>query len=514
MIEPEPEPCVLDGASLTAAQVAALARTPRAFRVDPAARARVAGARARAERVAARRLVYGYTTGVGANRTTALDTAAAGTFGMRLLRSHSGGVGPLLPAEQCRAMMAVRLNQLLGAGSAVDVAVVDRLAEALAGGHVPEVHALGSIGTGDLSALAELGLTLAGERPWRGGESQGPAPAALPLTSWDALPLLSSSALTIGQTALAATDLRHVLEQVPLVAALSLCAIRGSTEPYAEPVHARRPHPGAQRLAARMRDLLAAADWEPPLVQDPFGFRCLPQVHGAALDAWSSLDRVLTVELNAGAENPLLTEEGYHHHGGFHQASLALAVDHARLALLGTAQLSTARLGALSEPAFTGLPPFLADGENGSSGVMITEYAASSALAELRAAAQPVTLGHTVISRGVEEHASFASTGARRLLECAEPLRLVLACELLAAVRALRMQERTPPGGELARFHLRAAAVLAPDVADRGLTTDVHSAAALLGPPPARDGLARRPCAPTELITPLQPGWPADTVAG
>jgi histidine ammonia-lyase len=477
----------LDGSSLTAAQVTALARRAVRPAVDPAARERMLRARDAAEAVVGRRRVYGHTTGVGANRTTDLPDGAAGDgHGMRLLRSHSGGIGPLVPVEQTRAMLAVRLNQVLGAGSALSATVADRLAEALASGHVPVVHALGSVGTADLSALAELGLALAGEQPWRkDAESgaEGPAPAPIVLDGWDALPLMSSSALTIGQSALAHTDLVALLERIPLVAALSLAAVHGSTEPYAAVVHARRPHPGAIRTAARMRALLEPLAWTPPLVQDPFGFRCLPQVQGAALDAADALERVLDVEINAAAENPLLAPDpaDYHHHGGFHQASLALALDQLRLAVLGTAQLSTARLGVLASPAFTGLPAFLAADEHGSSGIMITEYAAQSALAELRGAAQPVTLGHAVLSRGVEEHASFAATGARRLLETVDQLRLVLACELLAAVRALRMRgTELAPGTDLGRFQRTAAAALDPATADRSLTADTEAAAALL----------------------------------
>ncbi|MEY9871769.1 histidine ammonia-lyase [Streptacidiphilus sp. MAP12-33] len=474
---------VLTGGDLTAADVAALARRRVNAVLDPGACERVRAARVAALRVTARKRVYGHTTGVGVNRTTDVPAEAADAFGMNLLRSHSGGIGPVVPDEHARAMLAVRLNQLLGAGSALGLDVVDRMGQALASGHVPAVHAYGAVGTADLSALGELGLTLAGELPWHGGAPGAQAPAPVALTHWDALPLMSSSALTIGQTALAATDLRTLLDRIPLVAALTLTAVRGSAEPYADAVHARRPHPGATRLAARMRGLLAAADWQPPLVQDPFGLRCLPQVHGAALEAADALDRILGVELNAAAENPLLDAEGfdYHHHGGFHQAGLALAGDQYRLALLGTAQLSTARLGTLADPAFTGLAPYLAADVEGSSGIMITEYAAQSALAELRSFAQPVTLGHAVLSRGVEEHSSFASTGARRLLDSVEPFRLVLACELLAAVRALRLRDTVPAGdGELRAFYDRARSVVESGTADQQLTTAVQAAADLL----------------------------------
>ncbi|MFC1416960.1 aromatic amino acid lyase [Streptacidiphilus cavernicola] len=482
---PSALPLLLDGLSLTPAGVSALARRTATPEVAPAARARLFQARTVAEQIVTKRQVYGLTTGVGANRTTEVSDQAADGHGMRLLRSHSGGIGPLVPVEQTRAMLAVRLNQLLRAGSAINPEVVDRLADVLRSGHVPTVHGYGSVGTADLSALAELGLALAGEQPWREATGTGPTPAPLTLDRWDALPLMSSSALTIAQSALSHHDLSRLLDSVPLIAALSLAAVHGSTEPFAAPVHALRPHAGATTLAARMRELLEPIGWQPALIQDPFGFRCLPQVHGAALDAADALGQVLAIELNSAAENPLLSLEepaDYHHHGGFHQASLALSTDHLRLALLGTAQLSTARFGVLASPVFTNLPPFLAEDEDGSSGIMITEYAAASALAELRGLAQPVTLGHTVLSRGVEEHASFAATGARHLLESLPLLRLILACELVAATRALRMRGTVLDSGTvLGRFQRDAAAVLNPDLADRDLTPDVEAAAALLG---------------------------------
>ncbi|MGW9031659.1 aromatic amino acid lyase [Streptomyces sp. NPDC055722] len=162
---------------------------------------------------------------------------------------------------------------------------------------------------------------------------------------------MSSSALTIGQSALTATDLRVLLDRLPLVAALSRTRLFAALwSPTPNPSTSGAPHPGAQEVAARMRHLLAQADWSPSLVQDPFGFRCLPQVRGAVIGAWNALDRVLLVELNASAEIPLLDGHDYYHHGGFHQATLAL--DQMRLALLGTAQLTGARQGALNEPAF------------------------------------------------------------------------------------------------------------------------------------------------------------------
>ncbi|MET8160541.1 aromatic amino acid ammonia-lyase [Sphaerisporangium sp. NPDC005289] len=505
--------------------------------------------------IARRRPVYGRTTGVGANRTQQVAAAEGDAHGLRLLRSHAGGAGALVPAEQARAMMAVRANQIMAGGAGLRPAFAEALGAALNSGHLPQVHEIGAIGTGDLTALAETGLTLIGERPWSGG-GRGESPAPIALAAGDALAFCSSSALTIGQATLAWADVAPLLRATQVVAALSLLAVDGNTEPYDERVHAARPHPGSVEVAAAMRRLLTPAppparenapsrtprtgqdEAAPPppsspapptgpgegapspptgrsddatpspsspapptgpgesaaftapapapaaRIQDPFGYRCLPQVHGPAVEAVAALERVLGVEINAAAENPLISaaDGTVHHHGGFHQAPLGLALDHLRVALLHTAHLSTARLATLVEPAFTGLRPFLADAAAGSSGVMILEYTASSALAELRNAALPAALGHAVLSRGVEDHAAFASQSARQTLRAASSYRLVLACELVAAVRALRQSGLGPaiaatPAG--AAYTL-AAARLDPRDEDRPLTTDTETAAALL----------------------------------
>ncbi|RFU87854.1 histidine ammonia-lyase [Streptomyces triticagri] len=476
------ESLTLDGRSLRAADVVRLAdRTAAPVPASEAVkRAEVSWDTARELAAAGR--VYGRSTGVGANRSESVPTEAAAEHGLRLLRSHAGAIGEELPAREVRAMLAVRANQILAGGAGLRPTVVTSLCEALTSGAYPVVHEYGSVGTGDIAALSEAGLALAGERPWRGGR----APEPLALDNNDALALISSNALTLGQAALALEELRTLTVATQVVGALSLLAVDGSYEAYAEPVHAARPHRGSYAVAAHSRHLLGAPERPtPPLgrIQDPYGFRCLPQIHGPARDAADTLEQTLAIELNAAAENPLISADDHaaYHHGGFYLAQLALALDHFRLALMGTARLSTARLAALNEPGFTRLRPFLADGEAASSGVMILEYAAGAALGELREVSAPSSLGHTVLSRGVEEQASFASLAARQTLRVAEPYRLVVGCELVAAVRALRLRDLQPepelPVGVAFRL---AAELLDDDPADRPLTDDVTAAAGLL----------------------------------
>ncbi|MEU0192428.1 aromatic amino acid ammonia-lyase [Streptomyces afghaniensis] len=492
------DPVVLDGMGLRVEDVVRLA--DRAALPVPGADAmkRVAESWDAARQIAATGRVYGRSTGVGANRNEDVPTEAAAEHGLRLLRSHAGAIGEELPARQVRAMLAVRANQLLAGGAGLRPTVVTALCEALESGAYPVVNEFGSVGTGDIAALAQAGLALAGEHPWReagfsgaGGASAEPrgvvgAPEPQHLDNNDALAFISSNALTLGQAALALHELRGLLEATQVVGALSVLAVDGAHEAYAAPVHAARPHRGSLEVARRMRELLGAPDRPtPPLgrLQDPYGFRCLPQVHGPAHDAADALEEVVAIEINAAAENPLITPEDMaaYHHGGFYQSQLALALDHFRLALTQVARLSTSRLSTLNEPAYTRLRPFLADHEPASSGVMILEYAAGAALGDLRAFSAPASLGHAVLSRGVEEQASFASLAARQTLRACGAYRLVVGCELVAAVRALRQRELRPdPHLPVGRALELALSVLDEDQADRPLTDDVTAAAALL----------------------------------
>ncbi|GLP66571.1 histidine ammonia-lyase [Streptomyces sp. TUS-ST3] len=474
---------ILDGIGLGVADVARLADGSARPVPGTEAMKRVTESWDAARQIAATGRVYGRSTGVGANRNEDVPTEAAAEHGLRLLRSHAGAIGEELPARQVRAMLAVRANQLLAGGAGLRPTVVTALCEALENGAYPVVNEFGSVGTGDIAALAQAGLALTGEHPWRGVVG---APRPQPLDNNDALAFISSNALTLGQAALALHELRGLIEATQVVGALSLLAVDGSHEAYAAPVHTARPHRGSAEVARRMRKLIGAEDRPtPPLgrIQDPYGFRCLPQIHGPAHDAADALEEVLAIEINAAAENPLISPEDMaaYHHGGFYQAQLALALDHFRLALTQVARLSTSRLSTLNEPAFTRLRPFLADPEPASSGVMILEYAAGAALGDLRAFSAPASLGHAVLSRGVEEQASFASLAARQTLRACGAYRLVVGCELVAAVRALRQRDLRPdPELPVGRALELAEAVLEEDTADRPLTGDVTAAAALL----------------------------------
>lgn len=471
----------VDGRTLRCADVVEAAVTTGPLRIEvPAGALRVAEtAWTLAEELSTQRVVYGRTTGVGANKDDTVTGDDSLDHGLRLLRSHAGGSGEAMPDEQVRAMMLIRLNQLLAGGSGISPTLIDALAGALRAGTRPLVRRLGAIGTGDLAPLAELALALTGERPWLGG----PVPP-VPVQAGDALAFMSSNAATLAEATLAAMRLDVLSRASQAVTALTYVALDGNPEAYARPVHEARPHAGQVACAARMRRLLGMDSTPKPgrRLQDPFGLRAFPQVQGPALDAIESLRDVLAIEINASTENPMIstTHRDAYHHAHFHTAYVASALDQARATVHQVAELSVARLGDLLEPEFTGLRPFLAAGPSGSSGLMILEYVAHDALTELRQAALPATLGTAVVSRGIENHASFSTQAARAATAACASYEQVLACELIAATRALRMREAELVDLPARDVFDQAAAVLDPEEEDRSLTDDIHRAIGVL----------------------------------
>jgi histidine ammonia-lyase len=421
---------------LTPAAVAAAARGGSIdVELTAGARERMAAAHRTLEEAAAHRAIYGRTTGVGANRHVAVREGEGPAHSLRLLRSHAGGMGEPLADDVVRGMILIRLAQMAAGGGGHRAAVADALAAVLRDGPLPVLHNLGGIGTGDLTLLGQLGLTL---------HERG-----LEIEAGDSLALMSSNAATFASATLAWHDVRDLLDAGLGIAALTFRALDGNAEAFAAPIGVARPLPGLIAVSEGLRALTAGSG-EPARIQDPFGLRCLPPVAGALHDAVRGLEETLAIEINAASENPLVAGDEVLHHGGFHAATCALALDGLRLALVPFASLSTARLSHLMAPDLTGLTPFLSVDAPGSSGILIAEYLAADALARLRANAAPAVLGSVTISRGLEEHASFAWQAAGQARHAVFNLRTVLALEWLVAERALRMKGVPPDEGALA----------------------------------------------------------------
>ena len=431
-----------------------------------------------AAELSTRHATYGRTTGVGANRMAAIPTDDR-DFGMRLLRSHSGDAGDPLCARTVRSMIAVRLIQLCVPGAGLDPAILTGLERMLNDDALPEVLQYASIGTGDLAALAGTALTLIGERP---------ASAALtPMPPWgadSALPFMSSSALTVGRSCLAVDELNRLERASSVIYMLSFLALDGNPSTFS-PVAARSAAaPHVDTVASRLRSLFADDRTErpPARIQDPYGLRVYPVAHASVVASLDSLVAQLERTMNSAQENPLFDVDGDQviHHGAFYQAALSLELDGATLALALTAPITHSRIRMLNDPETNGGNAFLAADSDGSSGLMMVEYVAAGAIAEIRNAAQPASVGTLVLSRGAEEDATFASQGILQLERSVAAYRVLLCCELVGAVRLLRQRgivERF--GGVLGRA-LAIAADLPRDEEDRDLRGDLATAETVL----------------------------------
>jgi histidine ammonia-lyase len=422
--------------------------------------------------------VYGMNTGVGSLRSVEIPSELRDDYQRRLLRSHALGAGESVPDEIVRAMLTVRTNQLVAGGAGVHADVIHALVDILNEGSVPEVRELGSLGTGDLTSLAEVGLTLLGERPFRDGHRRR---SSVSLGPRDGIMLMSSNAHAIGEAALCAVDLRRLTNSLEVCAAISFEAARANSKALDERVHAVRPHPGQVAAAAHLRDLLDGYAPDSFRIQDSYAFRCLPQVQGVLRGALSYLEDVLGVELNAASENALLVDDVALSTGNFHAVQLSAVLDHVRNTVSQVASLSAARVSALMSPENTGLTPFLAEDPGPDSGVMALEYTTNSAVGELRLLTAPAAAHSAAfVSQGIENHASLATLSARQTTRAVHLLSVVAGTELVTAVRAVRMRGEPPAGRGAREAFETAARFLSSETADRYLTEDLDKATELV----------------------------------
>ena len=456
----------LDGQQLSVDGLAELVAEPLQVTVADDALDRVRRSHEWAVRLRGERPMYGRSTGVGANREVAIEPSVAAA--QALLASHATAAGRPRSAERVRALLLVRLNQLCAGGSGVSAEVVTAFADLVCDDVLPVIREHTGVGTADLAALAAVALAV-----------QEHSVGSLLLGPDDALPFLSSNAAALADAGLGLSRLSRAARSGLAVAALSFFALDGNLEAFSRAVERVTPMRGAAATCRAMRSLVGSESSRALRIQDPYGLRALPQSHGVLLDALAALRDTVDAYVNAPSENPVILPDGaVAHHGGFHASYLAVAADTVRNAAVQSAQLVLHRLTYLSEPAHTRLTAFLGDGTQGASGVMLVEYVAAAALGDLRAAAAPAALQTTSLSRGAEDTASFASLAGRQLLAGAESYELLVAAELLTAVRANRMRSEAPQG-VLGRV-LDACADLPDDRHDRDLTADLEIARRLI----------------------------------
>ncbi len=418
---------------------------------------------------------YGRTTGVGANRNVSADDAD-GAHGLRLVRSHTAGAGVDLGDDVARAAMLIRAHQLSRPGSGIPFETFEALVRAAADGRAPTMRSFGGVGTGDITVLGELALCLLGERPWRDGTTVGYLGE---VGANAALALMSSSAPTLAIAAVVATEMRTLVEASAAIACLGAVAVRANAQQWSLAAAATRPSAASDAVAARMRGLLDDSSWPSARTQDPFCWRSIPFVLGPLVQAGEALINEIDRGIDARAENPRFVNGAVWHHGAFHLTSVALGLDTYRLGLTHWLATSVARMVKLNDPGYTGQARFLASGPSGSSGSMVLEYTAASALEDLRHRSHPVTLDTTSISIGTEDHASFAWRGAIALRESIDAVRALLACELVTAVRAVRGANDVVIGPAMREVLDVCDALPAPGE-DRSLVDEVEAARDLL----------------------------------
>lgn len=449
------------------------------------ARTAIARSKAFADDVATRRPLYGRTTGVGANRMTPVVGVAA--HGHALVRSHAADLGAPLAPRIVRATAATRLVQLSQGRSGIDPAVAEGLVRMLNADAIPEVGRHGSIGTGDLPALSALALAMAGERATA-------APMPPPLIAWgadSALPFLSSSAATVARGLLAVEQLARLDRASRALYALAAVGFDANPEAFSRPAASAIGASAAAEVCAEVRWHLDAHSVPPARIQDPFGLRVYPITQAALVTALRRLRDELGRLLVAGQENPAFDAdaETVTHHGAFYQAQLAADVDATTLGIAQAATNAHARIRLANEPVYTGLRPFLAQGPPAASGLMMLEYTAASALAEIRAAATPASLGTVSLSRGTEEDAAFATQGVVQLERAVDAYRTILACEVLSTTRLVSQRQVDVP--RRLRWLARSMESAVPTHEDQDLRPPLMAAEALLDEWP--DEAAARP---------------------
>jgi histidine ammonia-lyase len=490
-------PLQLTGHDLTIADVVAVARVGRAVAVEGKARERMGASRAVIEDVVASgATVYGVTTGFGDLADVRISPEQTAALQRNLVRSHAAGAGPPLPVEVVRGMLLLRANALAVGLSGIRPEVVDLLVAMLNAGVHPVIPSRGSVGaSGDLAPLAHLALVVIGEGSAELNGAELPGADALAaaglepveLQAKEGLALLNGTQLMAAIGALGLADATTLAVSADAIGAMSLEAMLGTAAAFDEALIGARPHPGQVASAARLRALLADSEIgdshrsSPHKVQDPYSLRCMPQVHGAVLDALRPLEDALAVEMNAATDNPLVFPDGRVVSGGnFHGEPLALALDHARLALTALASISERRTARILDARLSGLPAFLADEPGVESGLMLAQYTAAAAVNELKTVAHPASADTIPTSANQEDHVSMGATSALLLRDAVAHAATVLAAEALCAARGLDLRAPLRPGRGVQAAHATVREVVPPLDGDRSPAPDLAALAAAI----------------------------------
>ncbi len=397
--------------------------------------------------------IYGITTGFGSLCNISIDADQLSQLQKNLVMSHSCSIGERVPAEIVRLMLLTKIQSLSYGYSGVQLETVERLVEFYNEGILPLVYQQGSLGaSGDLAPLANLSLPLLGlgEVEWNGEimssarmlEKLGHEP--ITLQSKEGLALLNGTQFMSSYGVWCVIQARKLSRWADKIGALSLDAFDGRIEPFMPQIQDVRPHMGQKLTGKAVMDYLDGSEIlaQPKKhVQDPYSFRCIPQVHGAAKDTLEYVGKVLETEINSVTDNPtvFVDDDLVISAGNFHGEPIALPMDFLAVALSELANISERRTFKLIA-GVRGLPSFLVAKPGVNSGFMIPQYAAASVVSQNKGLCWPASCDSIPSSQGQEDHVSMGSNAATKLYRVVENTRRVLAIELFNAAQALEFR--------------------------------------------------------------------------
>jgi len=396
---------------------------------------------------------YGINTGFGALHHVRIGDDELEQLQENLVMSHACGMGDEVPQEIVRLMLLLKVHGLSQGYSGVRTVIVQRLLDFYNLGITPVVYELGSLGaSGDLAPLAHLCLPLFGQgEVWYQGKKQ-PAATALKaaglepikLAAKEGLALLNGTQFMSSYTTWSLMASHRLQIWADVIAAMSADAFHAKAEPFRHAIHRVRPHKGQIDTAARMRQLLEGSDIQAlhkAQVQDPYSFRCIPQVHGATKDVVDTVTRVVETEINSVTDNPIVfhDEDAIVSGGNFHGQPLALHADFLAIAMSELANISERRTYLLVSGQ-RGLPHFLAKNPGLNSGFMIAQYTAAAIVSQNKQYCSPASVDSIVSSNGQEDHVSMGANAATKLRRVVLNVQRVLAIELLTAAQALELR--------------------------------------------------------------------------
>ena len=453
-------------------------------RLDDASHQRIAAAAASVDRiVAGGATVYGVNTGFGLLAQTRIPDDRLAELQSNLILSHCAGLGPPLPRHIVRLMIVLKLVGLGRGHSGVRPVVIDGLQALLDQDAMPVIPSQGSVGaSGDLAPLAHMTAALMGHGNVDLAGTVIPAGEALQRLGLDPLELGPKEGLALingtqASTALALDALfagERVFAAAIAAGAMAVDALKGSARPFDPRISELRGQPGQIRVAAAIAGLLEGSEIlvshvACARVQDPYSFRCQPQVMGASLDLLANAARTLTIEAGAVTDNPILfpDEDGAISGGNFHAQPVAFAADIIAMALCEVGSLSERRTAVLVDPKMSGLPAFLTEDSGVNSGMMIPQVTAAALVSENKSMAFPASVDSIPTSAGQEDHVSMAPIAARKAGAIARNAAGVIAVELMAAAEGVDYHAPLKTSPKLQAVHEKVRALSPHFTADR-----------------------------------------------